>query len=202
MPTAFFADALTYAHSGLFTIAWLAGFAEAMEAARSSLVLMSVPRRTSPGSRRSGTPASTGIAAACTAHPIMDAAIARGLPVVAGDPGPGSFVSIDERGAGQSPPKSAGSVTSASGCCSARRSTPRRPGRCRAEEFVAELSRVGPDLPHPGIPGVIPVQQHPPTGHQNNAVALLHAQPTRLRHPRQRPLIHPHTLPHILSDSR
>ncbi|GAB4077159.1 LacI family DNA-binding transcriptional regulator [Nostocoides australiense] len=95
-----FADSLTYAFADPFTVEWLAGFAEGMEPTRSSIVLMSVPADDAAGLEAVRNTSVDGIAAACTSHPIMDAARAQGLPMVAGDPGPGAFVSIDERAAG------------------------------------------------------------------------------------------------------
>lgn len=96
-----FADALTYAFSDPFTTEWLAGIAEALAERRSSLVLMSVPADDAAGVDAVRNTSVDGIAAACAVHPIMDAARARGLPVVAGDPGGDAWVSIDERAAGR-----------------------------------------------------------------------------------------------------
>lgn len=96
-----FADSLVHAFSDPFTIEWLAGIAEAVAGERSSLVLMSVPADDSAGVAAVANTSVDGIAAACETHPIMDAARARGLPVVAGDPGGDAWVSIDERAAGR-----------------------------------------------------------------------------------------------------
>lgn len=96
-----FADSLTYAFSDPFTVEWLAGFAEAMEQQRSSIVLMTVSADDAAGVDAVRNTSVDGIAAACAVHPIMDAARRQGLPVVAGDPGGDTYVSIDEQAAGR-----------------------------------------------------------------------------------------------------
>lgn len=95
-----FDDTLVHAFSDPFTTEWLSGFAESMAPSRSSIVLMSVPIDDLAGVESLRNTSVDGMASMCTTHPIVDAAIAGGLPVVAGDPGATDFVSIDERAAG------------------------------------------------------------------------------------------------------
>ncbi|WP_313666827.1 LacI family DNA-binding transcriptional regulator [Arsenicicoccus bolidensis] len=94
-----FEDSLAYAFQDPFTTEWLAGLAEGMEAQRSSIVLMSVAADDVAGLDAVRNTSVDGIAAMCDVHPVMDAARARGLPVVAGDPVGDCYVSIDERAA-------------------------------------------------------------------------------------------------------
>lgn len=96
-----FAERLSYAFTDPFATGWLAGFSEVMEERSANVVLLSVPVGQPGALEAVQASAVDGLAGLCATSAPLDAARARGIPVVVTSASPvGDQVVIDDRAAG------------------------------------------------------------------------------------------------------